>query len=185
MIALTAVQRHGIISRMNDLDADGGIGPQAADGPTTNRPRRRRLLIACLSALTLVVVGVIAVAVYLHSNKGTATFTVTGTMTISGLSGTGIQTGIAGSCKGTGGYSDLAPGAEVVISDSTGRTLAIGQVGSTKSSKSDDLHCTLPFEVEQVPLGKGFYGVQVGHRNAVQFTEAQLKAGAASLTIGS
>ena len=88
-------------------------------------------------------------------------------------------TGTAGDlCSGTGGYDDIANGAEVVISDDTGHTLDITTLtaGSIVSSA-----CDFKFE-STIPAGKGFYGITVTHRGTVKFTETEMQNPA--LTLG-
>lgn len=112
---------------------------------------------------------------------GHHSFTTRGTISLT--STTGGLGGLGATCFGRGGYSDLASGAAVDVSDNAGKVIAIGQItgnGTTVGTST----CVLPFTVSGVPAGKRFYGVTVTHRGVVQFTEAQMKAGV-SLTIGS
>ena len=78
--------------------------------------------------------------------------------------------------------SELREGANVVVTDASGNTVAVTSLQAGKWENRDGItYCRLPFSV-RVPSGKGFYGVEVAHRGRVQFTEAQL--GAAVVTIG-
>jgi len=154
--------------------------PEPTEPQPAAPPRRRGLSSVAVAVIGIMVLGAVGVIYYRHAH---ATFKVTGTMTIGGIQGTDILTGLAGSCEGTGGYDDLAPGAQVVLTDASNRTLAIGSVGYGTGSVLGDKTCTLPFEVDKVPAGKKFYGLQIGHRSAVQYTEAEIKDGPA-LTIG-
>jgi len=85
-------------------------------------------------------------------------------------------------CSTNAGYADVAPGAQVVVTDQGGATVALGQLGSVTA---DHVHadCVYSISVDGVPTGKDFYGVQVTHRGAVQFTEDQVRS-PISLTIG-
>jgi hypothetical protein len=86
-------------------------------------------------------------------------------------------------CNGVGGFSDVADGADVVISDDSGKTLAIAhlQAGFAVIPKSaSGSHCDFAFSAE-VPSGKGFYGVQVTHRGVVKIAEAALSSVKVSL----
>lgn len=154
--------------------------PESPDAP---QPRQRGLSPVAAIVIVVMVLGGVGVLYYRHSH---ATFKVTGTMTISGTPGDDLHPvlGVPGACEGIGGYDDLVPGAQVILTDSASHTLALGSVGWATDSKPGATSCTLPFEVDKVPAGKRFYGVQIGHRGAVQYTEAQLKDGPA-LTIGS
>jgi hypothetical protein len=95
-------------------------------------------------------------------------------------------------CAGSGGYDDLALGAQVVVSDPAGTTVAVGSVTeSIPITEWDDdaedylaTACTLRFLVTGVPAGKGFYGIEVSHRGRLQYSEAQARK-ELELTIGS
>lgn len=82
-------------------------------------------------------------------------------------------------CSTVDGYSDIRPGAEVVISDDAGRTLAITSLGRGRFNAS--LQCSFPFHA-RVPAGLGFYGVEVTHRGVVKEPESAL--GDVQLTLG-
>lgn len=85
----------------------------------------------------------------------------------------GISTKVQGSpCHEIGrGYDDIHPGAEVVISDDTGHTLAITNLGP--GHVGDSYRCEFKFTA-RVAAGKHFYGVEVTHRGVVKFSESQL-----------
>jgi hypothetical protein len=113
-------------------------------------------------------------------------YTVSGSITLGrgqfewGVNGTSDT-----ACYGRGGYDDLAAGAQVVITDPAGKTVAIGQLRTGTATVGDDqlaTSCDLPFTVPNVPAGLGFYGVEVSHRGRVQYPEAQIR-GLLSLTI--
>lgn len=89
-------------------------------------------------------------------------------------------------CVGTGGYDDIHAGTQVVITDSAGVPIALGKLdegeleGRVPGVISDI--CRFTFSISQVPTGKGFYGVEVGHRGGVQYSEQEI-FGALSLTV--
>lgn len=85
-------------------------------------------------------------------------------------------------CFGKGGLSDLKGGAQVVITDAAGATVAVTSLrpGVLDLSGAPYL-CVLRFEAS-VPAGKGFYGVQIANRERVQYPEAQL--GQIKLSVG-
>lgn len=92
--------------------------------------------------------------------------------------------GTGTACSGSGGYSDIADGAQVVVTDASGKTIG---VGSLVSGVSTDLvgnigTCEFTFAV-RVPSGVGPYAVEVTHRGKISFTEAD--AGDVKLTLGS
>ncbi|MGW3608922.1 hypothetical protein ACWD6N_03385 [Micromonospora sp. NPDC005163] len=90
-------------------------------------------------------------------------------------------------CRGSGGYDDIAPGAQVVITDSAGATVGLGKLGNgvmeTAPGATTADGCKFNFTVKDVPTGKNFYGVEVSHRGKVQYPEQQL-FGAFALTLG-
>lgn len=85
-------------------------------------------------------------------------------------------------CWGSGGYGDLKTGAQVVVTDAAGATIAVGSIiksnpGTSWVEETDTYRadsCTLDFRVADVPPGKGFYGVEVTHRGQVQYAENDL-----------
>jgi hypothetical protein len=107
-------------------------------------------------------------------------FTITGTITVEGL---GNSTGVEATrtCSGRGGYDDLHQGAQMVVTDQAGATVALGGVVGSTVDPADVVFgspkkCVLNFRVDGVPAGKGFYGVEVAHRGRAQYTEEQAKA---------
>jgi hypothetical protein len=127
--------------------------------------------------VALIVVLVLIVGAFLWSRTRTSSFTAKGTMQVFSTS---VQQLGDGACAGSDGYSDIGPGAQVVISDPSGKTLAYADLGD---GSSQQLTCTFSFTVPKVPSGKQSYGVTISHRGTLHYTEAELKAGVA-LTIG-
>jgi hypothetical protein len=156
---------------------------QLAPAPAHAPARRRRTWPVYAGIAAALLTGVVALVVVLNRGGG---FTVSGTMTLqmAGLADTNLRSdGIA--CDGTskaagGGYSDVATGVQVVISDSAGKTVAVGRLGS---GATKGRFCVMPFTIANVPAGKGFYGVEVSHRGRLQYPEADLRHGLA-LTLG-
>lgn len=103
-------------------------------------------------------------------------FTVHGTLS---LNEGGSQNGEDGEpcVMLSGGYDDIREGAQVVVSDEAGATIALGRLGSGVFRRRDDgsKGCDFPFAVEQVPPGHGFYGVEVSHRGRLQYTAEQAR----------
>lgn len=113
------------------------------------------------------------------SSTAPAMVSVRGAITIADTQG-GWETGwVDTACDGAGGYADIDSGAQVVISDDAGRTLAITRLGD---GVKKDGGCRFPIVPVAVPAGRGFYGVEVTHRGVVKFPEARLSD--AELTIG-
>jgi hypothetical protein len=87
------------------------------------------------------------------------------------------------SCEGTGGYSDIRPGTQVIVS-SSGETLGLGSLfGGTAQRSGSHVACRFGFAVIGVPAGRSFYAVTVSHRGEVQFAERDL-SGEISLSLG-
>lgn len=81
---------------------------------------------------------------------------------------------IRSACLGQGGYSDIRVGAQVFVTDASGKTVGIGQV---ENSENKGLFCDYAFVVRDVPAGLDFYGVEVSKRGRVQYSEEQVRSG--------
>jgi hypothetical protein len=98
------------------------------------------------------------------------TFTVSGSMVLhDGFGADGVP------CSGDGGYSDIAEGTQVVISDESSKTLAVGVLKAGRRDSNG--RCKFPFEVLRVPTGQSFYGIEVSHRGRLQYSESQIRQG--------
>ncbi|MER5703466.1 hypothetical protein ABT023_16195 [Micromonospora sp. NPDC002296] len=90
-------------------------------------------------------------------------------------------------CRGKGGYDDVSPGAQIVVTDSAGATIGLGKLGDgileTGPGATVPDGCKFTFTIPAVPTGKGFYGVEISKRGKVQYPEAQM-FGALALTLG-
>lgn len=172
---------------------------------TQKRARDARLFRWVLALAAVVIVFMVGVAIQSGSfshqaSTTTATeedddvvppdtgpFAAVGTVTLTDPDGVGILTDAVTpgqDCLGIGGYSDISTGAQVVVTDAAGKTIAVGTLGqgSTDNTPSKTSfgsttykRCVIPFTVAGIPTGEDFYGVQVGHRGAIQQTEAQLR----------
>lgn len=106
------------------------------------------------------------------------TFTAAGTVR---LIDSGVEGG-AHNCYGTGGYSDMEKGAQVVVRDAAGTSIAVGQLGG--GAKSQGVICDFAFSVPNIPIKSGgIYSVEVSHRGQVSFNQSQ--AATLSLSLGS
>lgn len=115
-----------------------------------------------------------------------AAFSAHGAITVTGEDNVGIISDAVTpgqECFGAGGAADIAPGAQVVVTDASGRTVAVGkmEMGRTTEHKRYknpryDEQCVVPFTVSDVPSGEKFYGIKVGQRPATQETEAEMRA---------
>lgn len=131
------------------------------------RPSRKRWIPLAAAAVILVISAAGGLYFFVLSPSGT--FDVTGTMRVHGTSFT-PSTG--GTCLGKGGFDDLRPGAQVVITDAASNTVGIGALGP---GKLDPAGCTFAFKVEGVPGNHDFYGVEVTHRGRVQYDAATMR----------
>ncbi len=92
-------------------------------------------------------------------------------------------------CTLRDGYADLGEGASVTIRDGKGEIVAMGDLGKPKlaanpgDTKVHQTYCQAMFIVADVPVGRGFYSIEVSNRGEVEFAEADL-FGTPLLTIG-
>lgn len=79
-------------------------------------------------------------------------------------------------CWGRNGYDDIRQGAQVVITDSTGATVGVGQLSAGEPSVVSDraTKCVLRWQVPDIPDGSDFYAVEVSHRGKVQYSRAEV-----------
>jgi hypothetical protein len=74
---------------------------------------------------------------------------------------------VGSGCEGVGGYSDITPGAQVVVEDDTGRTLATGALGD---GVFDGVACVFDFGFDAVPKAS-FYRIHQGsNRGVLQYS---------------
>ena len=78
------------------------------------------------------------------------------------------------SCSGSGGYSDIAPGAQVKVSDASGAVVAIGELGNGFARKTYEQLppnvCQFAIVMDDIPDGgDGIYGVEVANRGVINF----------------
>lgn len=152
------------------------------------RPPRTGLLIGVIAGVVAVAVAAGAAGFLLlrdgktpleavKAAAGPTTYRVTGTVSLA----RGYD-GMTTPCGGTGGFKDIRAGAQVVISDADGSTVAISRLdaGTVTSGRG----CVLPFAVSNVPAGKGFYGVEVSHRGVLRYDEAEISTRELDLTLG-
>ncbi len=144
------------------------------DAPAPPAPPTRRSpwpWVAAGGAVLLAVIGVLTFLLVNHnSGKSPAsTITVRGNLTLIGLIGDPTA---SGPCDASlrGGMGDIAPGAQVVVYDATGKTVGIGEL---QEGTIDGGACVMPFTVAGVPAGVGPYSVEVTHRGKIAFTEAE------------
>ena len=84
-------------------------------------------------------------------------------------------------CAGEGGYSDIDLGAQVIVTDPAGKTVAVGELSLGQVS-GENFECRFYFSV-YAPAGLGFYGIAIGNRKPHQVAEKDL-APFVDLTLG-
>lgn len=147
--------------------------------PTDRRPRTVRFYVE----VGVIVAAVAGFLIYWFAVR-TTTMTVRGTMDIEGRDNFSVSAPDAvgnQTCAGSGGYSDLAEGAGVTVTDGSGNTIATGHLEAGIFIRGTDA-CIFGFQVT-VPDDKDFYGIEVTHRGTVEFSKADMKDGP-GLTIG-
>lgn len=138
------------------------------------RPARRTALWVGLGGVAvLLVVG--AVGAYLLGSQVAdppqRPITATGDLRLA--AGQYSRSGQA--CAGTGGYADIRGGTQVVVTDGSSKTVAVGELapGRLHSFDNKTTECVFDFQAT-VPAGHDFYGVTIGKRGTVQYPAAQL-----------
>ena len=107
--------------------------------------------------------------------------TITGTFTLSDPGGIAIEretgTRYPIRCEGTGGYSDVTEGLDVIVSDQDGRIIGTGrltQEGMDRESIGTDDLCAFSFSVP-VTDPAAFYSIEVGDRGELTYSHADLE----------
>ena len=95
-------------------------------------------------------VGVLGWAVILGGFN--RTFTANGTFTLYDGEYYSAFDVFGNDCAGDGGYVDIREGANVVIKNSSGKSVAVGELGDSRSS---GYGCVFDWVVSEVPKGEG------------------------------
>jgi hypothetical protein len=166
-------------------------------------PRRRRtgLIVAAVVGVLVVVAATAAATVALTSGRTekptvrTLTPTSFQVIGVIRLQRGGFIWGEAGDadlrCHGWQGFDDIQSGAQVIVRDSAGTTVATGSLDQGKAENIVDsgqgfkhaTTCALSFTVNGVPAGKKFYSVEVSHRGQQQYNEDRMHS-PISLSLG-
>jgi hypothetical protein len=167
--------------------------PQSPFVPEPPQKRNRTFVVAMVVAVLVVAAAAAAITVGLTRGNDKPTSrslsTLTPTPAVFQVLGVirlqlgGFTWGEAGDsdlrCHGYQGFADIQPGAQVVVRDSHGATVAIGSLAQGTAENIEDsgsgfkraTTCALPFTVDGVPAGKGFYSVEVSHRGQMPYSE--------------
>jgi hypothetical protein len=179
--------------------------PLAPPATVTEPPKKRptRLIVAAIAAGVVVLVGLSIAATIALTHGGrsatatagpAATSTTAGwcgpngcfstptTMTVTGSLLLTYSTGVLNlddvNCQGMGPYDDIKPGSQVVITDQSGAVVATAALGTGKLIGSGlTRQCQFSFTANSVPKGHTFYGIQLGRRGSIQYTESDLDRG--------
>lgn len=142
---------------------EGEVGEVAAHAPA--EPRRRRRLVLAVGALLAAVVVIVLIVT---QTGGSAGRTLHGTLVLTDKNGAWTTGAL---CKGSGGYSDISTGQQVVVKDKSGTILATGKLGIGNATSFET--CDFTFEVKNVS-GADFYTVEVTHRGGLTYSKADL-----------
>ncbi|QZH61836.1 hypothetical protein K1X22_09080 [Mycolicibacterium farcinogenes] len=152
--------------------------PQEPNHETQSMARRWfRFGVGGTIAAALVAVGAYFGVAALVKDKP---FTLAGTLQLNSgsITSSGLPPGF--NCAGSGGYSDITPGAPVTVSDEAGTLLAKSTFDGSVGGPG---WCALSFSVKDVPAGSKFYRVEVARRGDMSYTEEEARA-LVSLTLG-
>jgi hypothetical protein len=136
--------------------------PPAYGPPPSRRRKRHTGLIAGLTIAVVLLIAATGIGVYLLVGRAD-TFDAHFTLSVPGCA--------------SPGYEDITNGSQVTLSDEHGTVVSIATLDVIGT-------CYWQGDFHKVPAGKRFYGIAIGpHRGTLEYTEAQLRAGAA-MTIG-
>lgn len=157
--------------------------------PGRLRRRGRRLTLVVLLAAVLEISGCSSGGGHPTSKSSSARFGIVGVVVLPGAGTTITYKGVGTRCLTLGNspivpsataFDDVRRGAQVVVTDAAGTTLALGKLGAGVSQAVDDptekYDCRFPFTINGIPGGQSRYGVQVADQDAVRMTAAQMRA---------
>jgi hypothetical protein len=141
-----------------------------AEPASITKPRSNRRWWV-LAGLVLVVAGA-GIGIGLSLGTGSSTETVHGQLQL-----TDFNLGSSsGPCSGSGGYSDLTQGAQILVENGAGATIATGTLGAGNHPAADPqgIFCDFPFTVS-VPANATFYQFKIGTRGGPSYSLDQMK----------
>lgn len=162
------------------LPAHDDLPPTEAQ--ITTAPARKRRGLILLGALGVVVAAGLGVSKATGGGGGAPTITLHGSQALmqdTGMYSSRNYSTYSGTCEGTGGYNDMAEGAEVTIHDAQNTVIATGHLNA---GSDEGGMCVFTWSIPDVPVQK-FYGVQVTHRGTITFT-AQDAEGSLDTSLG-
>jgi hypothetical protein len=105
------------------------------------------------------------------------TQTIIGTILLSGESSI-VASDLGKPCQGEGGYDDIRPAAQVLVTNAQGEPVATGRLSDgvwvESALGTQLLYCQFSFEIE-VPGGEPFYTIEVSHRGELTYSAQELE----------
>jgi hypothetical protein len=126
--------------------------------------------------ITFALAGLVATACAPGSNRAPAadtaspvTHEISGNLVLRGGSIPALR------CEaGWEGYADIAAGADVTVTDTAGRVIALGRLDAGTPTQPSEYDCDFAFHVEDVPV-VAIYGIEVSHRGVQRFSQRDLE----------
>ena len=152
---------------------------QGALAPATQPASRRdRTPVIVGGVALLLLLGILAFVLHPGGGHHTINGTVDIFQDVGFLAGQSYSTSnfssANGTCQGSGGYSDLAPGVSVVVYSDTGDVLSTVPLGQGHDLQSN-VGCEFTFTVPNLPDASS-YSVEVSHRGKLTYTKEQLES---------
>jgi len=78
-------------------------------------------------------------------------------------------------CSGTGGYSDVKAGMQVVVKNEKSDIVALGELGGDDySGEYGQVACKFPISIKDIPKAS-FYEIEVGKRGSLKYSFEELR----------
>jgi len=136
--------------------------PNPVGTPNPRAPRRRSGLVVGLVIGLVLLLAAAGIGTYLLTRRGADTFDAHITLTVPGCA--------------SPGYDDIRNGTQATLTNAHNTVVSIAQLDIIGT-------CHWQATFPKVPAGEAFYGITIGRRGTLQFTEQELRAGA-DLSIG-
>ena len=142
-----------------------------ADDTASVKASRGRPQVMLLAVVVLAVVAGGISITWLNSADLAPRQSVSGTYLLIGSSPNSISVSGSG-CSGSGGYSDIQTGTNVMLRDGDGKILATSSLGGGSKGTGT---CSFSFRFADVPE-VSFYTVEVGRRGQLSYSLADLRS---------
>jgi hypothetical protein len=110
---------------------------------------------------------------WLRSESGNLPFVGTATTTVTGEFVLTDSNTARSSCIGHGGYSDIGPGTQVILTNQDGKILGSSEF-STGTADTHGYTCTYSFTIPDVPTDQNQYSIEISHRGKVVNSQSRL-----------